>query len=284
MVMTRATADTFTREAERAAPVPEAAPRRTARLGTEVPWYLDLREVLHVLRLRKTLVALPVAGFLALGGGAALLLTPQYTASTVLLIDPQGLMVVKDDLTPPGQASDASLILVDSQMQVLSSDDVLRRVVARFDLADDPDFVGRPSLVGRFLSGVAYVVGAGGGRASDPNLVALRSLRERLGVRRLERSFALTVSLTAGDPQRAADIAQGVVDTYLAYDGQVRGELASRAGGAITARLGQLQADVREAEDKAQAFRTAENLVGTRTQLLSEQQLNQLSEQLGVAR
>ncbi|AWN54349.1 exopolysaccharide transport family protein [Methylobacterium sp. 17Sr1-1] len=257
-----------------------AAPR--GEEGRE-PWFLDPREILRTVRLRWLTVLLPVALCLALAAAWTHLNPPQYAASTQILIDPRGLQVVKDGLTPPDQASDASLLLVDSQLRVLTSDDVLGRAVDRFDLVRDPEFQGRETLLGAIKGLIARFTGRTEPPA-EPRLTALRILRDRVGARRLERSFVLELGVTSEDREKAARLARGIAETYLARDAATRSDTTRRAGEAIEGRLAELREALRQAEDKAQGFRTKRGLVGTRTQLVSEQQLTQLSEQLGAAR
>ena len=71
----------------------------------------------------------------------------EYTAVTQILIDPSDLRAVGTE-TQPAQASDAALLQVESQVNVLTSDAVLRRVVASEGLDRDPEFVRGPSLLG----------------------------------------------------------------------------------------------------------------------------------------
>ncbi|MGF3023462.1 GumC family protein [Methylobacterium aquaticum] len=251
--------------------------------GERDPWFLDPREILRTMRLRWFAVLVPVLLCLGLAAAWMHLNPPQYAASTQILIDPRGLQVVKDGLTPPDQASDASLLLVDSQLRVLTSDDVLGRVVDRFDLTQDPEFRGRETLIGALKALVARFAGRTESPA-EPRLTALRILRDRVGGRRLERSFVLELGVTSEDREKAARLASGIAETYLARDAAIRSETTRRAGEAIEGRLAELREALRQAEDKAQAFRAKRNLVGTRSQLVSEQQLTQLSEQLGAAR
>ena len=257
-----------------------AAPRGDE--GRE-PWFLDPREILRSVRQRWLTVLLPVLLFLAAAAAWTTFNPPQFTASTQILIDPRGLQVVKDGLTTPDPASDASLLLVDSQLRVLTSDDVLGRVVDRFDLAGDPEFLGRDSLLGAIRAEIQRLTGRAEPPA-DPRLKALRALRDRVGARRLERSFVLELGVTSEDREKAARLARGVAETYLARDAATRSDTTRKAGEAIEGRLAELRDTLRKAEDKAQAFRAKHNIVGTRAQLVSEQQLTQLSDQLGAAR
>ena len=204
------------------------------------PWFLDPREVWYVLRLRRAAVLVPFCVVVGLAVAALLVLPAHYTATAQILIDPHGVQVTKDDLNPPSQTSDASLLQVDSEMLVLSSDDVLRKVVDRFDLASDPEFAGRTGLVSRALDGLTGLAGAVHAQA-DPELAALRSLRERVGVQRLERSFVLSLSVTTDSRDLSARLAQAIADAYIVVEAESRAAVAKEAGDALTSRLGELQ-------------------------------------------
>ncbi|ACL59226.1 GumC family protein [Methylobacterium nodulans] len=247
------------------------------------PWFLDPREIVQALRPRWAIVLCPVLGLAAAALVWILCVPPKFPASTQILIDPRGLQVIKDGVTPADQASDASLLLVDSQIRVLTSDDVLTRVVERFDLEHDPEFGGATSLLDTLRARIAAALGQRP-VAADPKLTALRALRERTGARRLERSFVVELGVTTEDREKSARLAQAVTETYLAADAETRAQLTRRAGAALSGRLSELQEALRQAEDRAQEFRAANNIVGTRVQLVSEQQLTQLSDQLGAAR
>lgn len=250
---------------------------------TPEPWFLDPREIGQALRARWALVLTPVVLLLVAAVAWLALVPPLYAAVTQILIDPRGIQVVKDGVTPSDQASDASLLLVDSQIRVLISDDVLRQVVSRFKLDQDPEFVRPATLLETVKSGLSSLLGASGG-APDDTLTALRALRERTAARRLERSFVVELSVTSEERQKSANLAQAIAETYLTTVSQAQAQVTRKAGEAVASRLGELQNDLREAEDKAQKFRAANNLIGTRGQLVSEQALTQLNQQLGAAR
>lgn len=251
--------------------------------ASQEPWFLDPREILRVLRPRWRIVAAPTVLFALLGLAWLALAPPQYAASTQILMDPRGLQVVKDGVTPPDQASDASLLLVDSQIRVLVSDDILRRVVEQFHLEKDPEFVQPASFLDGVKSALASLAG-GRPTPADESLVALRALRDRTGAKRMERSFVVELGVTTESRQKSADLSQAIAETYLASAAQTQAEITRKAGSAVTGRLGELQSALREAEDRAQQYRAANQLVGTRSQLVSEQALTQLNQQLGAAR
>lgn len=248
------------------------------------PWFLDPREIMRALRPRWPLVAIPTALFGLAGLAWIALVPPQFAASTQILIDPRGIQVVKDGVTPSDQASDASLLLVDSQARVLTSDDVLRRVVDRFHLDRDQEFVKPPTLVDTLKSWASTMLGGSGTPAEDDKLIALRTLRERSSAKRLERSFVVELGVTTESRQKSADLSQALAETYLSAASEAQAQVTRKGGAALTGRLGELQDQLRKAEDAAQQYRASNNLVGTRAQLVSEQALTQLNQQLGAAR
>lgn len=251
---------------------------------TPEPWFLDPREIGRALRARWALVLAPAALLLVAAVAWLALVPPLYAAVTQILIDPRGIQVVKDGVTPSDQASDASLLLVDSQIRVLISDDVLRQVVIRFKLDQDPEFVRSSSLLETLKTSLSSLLVTASGGPADDTLTALRTLRDRTTARRLERSFVVELAVTSEERRKSADLAQAIAETYLTTVSQAQAKVTRKAGEAVSSRLGELQDDLRQAEDMAQKFRAANNLVGTRGQLVSEQALTQLNQQLGAAR
>ena len=124
-------------------------PARTAAIGTaDVAIGLppgdgiDYQRILSVLWRGKTTILATVAASLLIAVLFVVLVPHRYTAVTQILIDPTDLRAVSNDLSPPNQASDASVLQVESQVRVLMSDSVLRRVVKTEGLENDPEFVG----------------------------------------------------------------------------------------------------------------------------------------------
>lgn len=246
------------------------------------PWFLDPREVLRVLRLRWRFVLASVLLFLAATLAWVVVAPPKYAAVTQILIDPRDLQVVKDAVAPQNQANEASLVLIDSEARVLTSDGVLKRVVEKLGLDKDPEFVEPQSIFDALRSHLSALLGLSS--ETDPKIAALRSLRDRTSARRLERSFVVELGVTTEERQKSARIAQAIAETYLAADNEARAQATRAASGALAGRLGELQEAVRKAETTVQNYRAANNIVGTRAQLVSEQELTQLNEQLGAAR
>ncbi len=244
---------------------------------------LDLHRILSVVWRGKTTILWTTALSLLMALLLILVVPPRYTAVTQILIDPTDLHAVANELVPANQMSDAAVLQVESQVRVLSSDSVLRRVIKALALDRDAEFAGPPSAIRRLLT----ALGIGGGSAAavaDPVLAALSALKRSVVVRRAERTYVVDVSVTSGSPQKAARLANAVAQAYLAEQTQVRSDDARQISQSLSARLNELRGRVREAEDRVEAFKARNNIVGANGQLVNEQQLSELSNQLGVAR
>jgi polysaccharide biosynthesis transport protein len=207
----------------------------------------------------------------------------QYTAVTQLLIDPSDLRVVDNGLTPTNQIPEAVVLQVESQVRVLTSDNVLRRVIIELKLDEDSEFAGGQSLLRRLLFPLVTPFGFDHGGRNDPTLAALSELQRHIKVRRAERTYVIDVGATTGSREKSARIANAIADAYLAEQAAARSEAARRASGSLSARLAELKDRVREAEERVETFKAKNNIVGA-GQLVGEQQLHELNNQLTIAR
>jgi uncharacterized protein involved in exopolysaccharide biosynthesis/Mrp family chromosome partitioning ATPase len=205
-----------------------------------------------------------------------LIVPHRYTAVTQILIDPTDLRAVGNDLTPANQANDATLMQVESQVRVLTSDSVLRRVIKAESLDFDPEFVGQQWWFSDAANGNA-------------TLTALNALKRHVSVKRGERTYVVDVSVNSRDPAKAARIANAVAQAYLAEQTDVRSDSARQVSQSLTARLNELKDSVRDAESRVETFKAHNNILSvlgssSTGQLVNEQQLTELNNQLGLAR
>jgi uncharacterized protein involved in exopolysaccharide biosynthesis/Mrp family chromosome partitioning ATPase len=209
----------------------------------------------------------------------------QYTASTQLLIDPTDLLAVGTGATPSTPLSDAGLLQVESQVRVLGSDTVLRRVVIALNLDKDPEFAGAKSPLRAIGEDVLALIGIRRDTTSDDRtLAALTELKRRVTVRRDERTYVVQVDVTTREPEKSARIANAIADAYLAEQTQIRADAARQVSQSLSGRLQDLRDRVRDAEKKVEDYRASRNMVGSNGQLVTEQQLTEMNAQLVAAR
>jgi polysaccharide biosynthesis transport protein len=243
---------------------------------------IDILKICATLWRGRMTILSAVAACLALAVLLVLVAPHRFTATTEILIDPVDLRAVANEPTPPVQASETALLQIDSQVRVLTSDDVLRRVVDSQGLAHDPEFARGPSALHALLDSVLNR-----GQpiaATDPALAALDTLRKRVKVKRDERTYVVDVAVTSTEPAKAARLANAIADAYLAEQTAVRADAARQISQSLTARLNDLKDRVRDAEERAEQFKASHNIVDANGQLVNEQQLTDLDTQLAAAR
>lgn len=246
---------------------------------------IDIGAALRTVWRRRLLVALSAVVFLLLGAVYLHLTPPRYQATAELIIDPLGLQVVKNEISPDPQTADANVAAVENEMRVIASNNVLSDVVRRENLVNDPEFVGRrsflASLVGRLKS---MAGGSSPGPAPDPRLVALQTLKKHVAILRAERSFVVDVVVRSDDPAKAARLANAIVDAYMAHSVATHAELAQRASASLEGRLGELRRQVNDAEDRVEAYKRAHDLLDAEGHLVTSQQLTEINTQLTDAK
>lgn len=249
----------------------EVIPRSAAAMPA-----LDLDNV--IAWLRSGLVWIVV--LTALGLGAALLFSmvvkPRYTVYTDILVDPANLQVVSNDVFTQSSQSDSQLLDVESKLRVLTSGNVLKRVVVALDLANDPEFVDSTPAFG-----LGSFFGASGpADPADPQLMALRSLEERVSARREERSYVVTLAVWTQDAPKSVLIASAVTQAFQDELASAEADGAGRAATALTDRLAELKANVTTAEEQVEAFRREHGLQASSGELVSAQMVSRISTQL----
>ncbi len=209
----------------------------------------------------------------------------RFTAVTEILIEPTDLRAVANEATPSSQTTDTQLLQVDSQVRVLTSDDVLRRVVDAEGLAHDPEFTRGPSLLRAWFGDISTALGRRQALVKpDPSLAALNEFRRHVQAKRAERTYVVDVSVNSEEPAKAARLANAVAQAYLTEQTDVRADAARQVSRSLTGRLNELKQSVQSAEDRVQAFKVSHNIVGANGQLVNEQQLADLNNQLAAAR
>jgi polysaccharide biosynthesis transport protein len=228
---------------------------------------IDVRRLLAALWRGKATILWTTAASLLIAVMFVLIVPHRYTAVTQILIDPTDLHAVGNELTPTNQANDATVMLVESQVRVLTSDSVLRRVVKAEALDKDPEFVGQAA-----------------GEGTDSTAAALNALKRSIQVKRAERTYVVDVSVTTREPAKSARVANAIADAYLQEQTDVRSDAVRQVSQSLSLRLTELKDRVRAAEDRVEAFKQRNNILGASGQLVNEQQLTEMNNQLSASR
>jgi succinoglycan biosynthesis transport protein ExoP len=238
-----------------------------------------------IVKSRNIILAATVAG--ALIGVALALSTPKkYESVAELLVDPRDIKIVDREVTQGGLPNDATLAIVENQVRVLTSGNVLEKVVDKLNLTADPEFNGQARSFGirSLISEIRSIFSRSDGDGDVRRALAIRNLGESLQVERGGKTFVVSIGAITQDPQKSALIANTLTDTFLQSYGDIQSETAGRASDELTSRLAELQAGVEEAERKVEAFKAERDLIDAQGRLISDDEMVKLNEQLSIAR
>lgn len=238
---------------------------------------VSLRDLASTLVRHKAWIFGTTIACVALAAGYLATVQPTYTSTAEVYVDPRDRPTPKED---PGEKSSVpgdGLLLVESQLKIITSGKVLSRVVDQVDLSKDPEFNGRGSLI----AGIKAALGFGGD--DNPHLAALRGLRLATSTKRNERSYVIDISVSAREPQRAADLANAVANAFLEEQASANANFNRRLSDAIRSQLERMRSAVSHSEQAVAAYKAAHNLVGSRDRLVTDQELTEANTQLSNA-
>jgi exopolysaccharide transport family protein len=257
---------------------------------------IDLNWYVEVL-FRHARMILGMAGIcLALALFIIFLITPEYTASSQILLDPSKQNILGPEAITSELNLDSSA--VDGQIALVKSKSLLTRVVEDEKLAAEPGFGADPSP--SFLSQIKSLLpfGEPAESVSGPNnalteeqqklargtLRAVRILQRNTSVARVGRANVLEVKYTSPGPEKSAQIANAIANAYMTDQLESRYQAARRASEWLADRIAKLGNELRASEAEVARFRAENNMGGAVTGALSDQQLSELNAKLVAAR
>lgn len=238
---------------------------------------LDLGQVLVVLgrhwRLSRNVCFATVALVLSV----LFILPPRYSSSAVVMLEPRKNNVTDQTSVLSDTPTDPASI--QNQIQLLTSRDLAAQVVDKLGLANDPEFGGSSSsLPFPWID----TNGATGERRYD---MVVSAFLKHLSVEALGLSTTISVTYSSRNPERAAQIANAVVDCYLEAEAAIKFDVTQRTTAWLLDRIRQLGQQVQIADANVERYKADNNLNDTPdgTSVVDEQ-LAAVNEQLVTAR
>ena len=258
---------------------------------------IGLGDILGFARRRWLTVALGCLFGIVLGLGYVLSAEPIYSARSEVLLDTQKVEAFgRDDLFAEQSFGTSE---VESQIRMLSSDQIAGDVVDRLGLLEREEFwdspwnaltAGKSAITGAIRSVLSLVRPAPEEGPLDPEAearrmrtLAIEKLQNNLSVARRGLSYVLTVGYNSTSPELAAEIANGVAEAYVDEQLNNRVSVAKRASDWFEDRLETLRQQVQAADNAVQEFRVANRMFSTGRSSLDEQRLGELTTELSKA-
>ena len=241
---------------------------------------IDLYEVFRLLRRQKRLIA-TILGFSILGGLLYLAITPaHYTASSMLLFDVRKSAPFQQQ-GYGNEAADSAY--VDSQVEVLKSDDIARSVVKRLNLLADPEFSPPPGLLSMAIDGVRRIFGAGPASTEADRLArAVRKFQANLTIKRTGLTYVVSIDYRSISPDKAARIDNAVTDAYFNDQLDSKYRAAGRANTWLQDRINELKIKAEATERAVADYKSKNSTVDADGRPLNGQEIAALSTQRRV--
>ena len=245
-----------------------------------------LNSIIDFLRRQFPIIAFVAAIAIALGIFYLITTPASYTAQARMIIDTRRLQT--SQLQSLSYYNPVNSGMVDSQVEILRSENISLAVIKQLHLTANSEFVGSSGgLIGAVFGFVGRMFPSDTAPSSEFQLTrqAVAAFASRLTARRVGLSYIIQVSFQSQSPERAAEITNAVVDAYITDQLDAKFEATKRAGVWLQDRLRTLREQASAAERAVVQYKRQNNIVttGTNGQLMDQQQVGELNSQLVVA-
>jgi capsular exopolysaccharide synthesis family protein len=226
-------------------------------------------------------------------------MTPRYTAETLISVEPRMKLL---QLVSGSEPHLSDVTYIDTQVEVLRSPALARRVIDRLHLEQDPEF--NPVLItetsplaqmpGRLRDFVNYlwdsVRAAVPHSGEDAEMSAsgsesgvLARFLSKLSVAPRGTSYVILVTFSSNDPRKSAAVANELANEYLESQAERKLEASQHASEWLRGRLQELRKDLIEAEEAVGQFRDREGFTKGTQGSVTEQQISEINARLVAA-
>ncbi len=215
--------------------------------------------------------------------------TPTFVATGYMVIDAR-----KAQLLDPQSATrndvNVDMAMVQTEIELLKSDNVSRAVIDKLHLTEDPEFAGGPpgfigALVKRVFNLFATPVKDENQEQSRLAKRVLAVFEDKRMVTRVGQSYVMEIDVQSADPAKAAKIANAIAEAYIDDELNAKYEETKRASVWLQQRLKELRAQASAQQQAVVDFRKEHNIVdtGKNGQLMNDQQVSEVNSQLILA-
>ena len=208
---------------------------------------------------------------------------PQYASEAQILVSN-----LSTPFDQPNGAQDVKADPIDdrfvaSQVSVLQSDDMARRVVKSLNLATDSEFGAskkKPGALKKILIALGFVPDTS---MMPPEDLAVDKLVKQTTVYPVPESDVIAIRFSAGDPDAAAKVANAIAETFVLSTRESQSGPNTRARDWLASQIAMLRDKVSKSEAAAEKYRAEAGLFVGQTTTLGQQQISELNSQITLA-
>jgi capsular exopolysaccharide synthesis family protein len=246
---------------------------------------LDIVEYWHAIAKRRWSILALTALVAVLATLVVYSMRPSYRGTATLLIE-QGKTKVVSIEEVYNQGLTGNREYFQTQVEILKSDELARKVVQKLHLTTHPDYDPRQAeqtllsrLTGLFRDPVPQ---------SEDDILkrVVVKFKKDIQIQLVRNSQLAQITFTSYDKNLAASVPNALADIYIENDLEARVAMTDKASQWLRDRLGELKAKVDASEKALQDFRDREHIVDTKGLALSgvTKQLEELTRSLVEAR
>lgn len=257
----------------------------------------DLRALLNsIWRQKLTIAAFGFGfGFLAIVG--VYMVTPRYTANSVVMLDEADEQII--DLESVSSSLSTDYFTIIAQAEVLKSRKLAGRVVDDLELTKVPEF--NPDLVepsdpplplALLGEGIELVLGTVRGAVSEneaPSVerldqaywdreAAIDRVLDRLTVQSVRDTYVYSITIETEDAFLSADIANKFAEMYILDQLETKFEQTEQATQWLSERVAELRIELEESEAAVESYNSATTLISEEVLAVSGRQLKEMRE------
>jgi uncharacterized protein involved in exopolysaccharide biosynthesis len=243
----------------------------------------DMTSLGRALWRKKTMIL----GFTLIAAAGAFVvvnaITPRFRSESRLLLESRENVFMRAEADKNvGERGAIDAEAVTSQVQVVLSRDLARKVIQAENLTANPEFDPPTSLLQSALS----LFGAARDRSTmSQDERTLEAYYDRLLVTAIDKSRVIAVDFSSANADLAARLANRVAEAYLEMQQSAKQDQTRAAGSWLAVEIEKMRKRVADAEAKVEQYREQTNLFsGSNNTSLPSQQLTEINSQISAAR
>lgn len=244
---------------------------------------LSIADVLKGMVRRYVLVGVCLLLGALAGVGIIAVNAPQYASEAQIMVANLSTPFDKPNNVQEQRTDQIDDRFVLSQVSVLKSEDLAKRVIAQLQLEGKGEFDPLRKGMGTVKK---VMVGLGFGtdpRLTDKNQRAIEHLVKNLAVYQIPLSNIIVVRYTALDGKTAAEVANNLADTFVLSTRESQSGPNGRAREWLSGQIAVLRKKVSESEAAVERFRAEAGLLKGQTATLGSQEISELNSQITLA-
>lgn len=208
---------------------------------------------------------------------------PLFTSTASMVIDTRKVQLFQQQSLLGDVAVDSAT--VETQVEILKSENISLAVIRDQHLIDDPEFTGvGGGLLGAVMDFIGNLFSDGHAQSEfEQTRKALERFEKNRTIKRLGLTYVMEIGFTSKDPVKAARIANAIADAYIVDSLEAKYQATRRASVWLQDRIKELRTQASAAQKAVVDFKTANNIVDSGGRLMNEQQLAEVNSQLVMA-